>query len=155
MIKGKKGAWIARSLFFYLVWGFITLPAMAAGFLYYVNIDTMYDLNVPKSLEAIILEYRFTHSSDCFLADQYFKVVVDWDKLTQDQMDNCYTVPKDSPIIAYRLRVSTVAGDEKVVKSANWNDELGAKKIKSPRTIVITKDNKVIDGALKLEMQNV
>ena len=155
MIKGKKGAWEANSLPFYLVWGFIALPIITAGFLYYINVDSMYDLSVPKLLEATDLEYRFLHSEACFLAEQQVQQYVDWDKLTQEQMQNCYTVPENSPVVAYRLRFTAVTGEEKVVRSANWDDALGAKRIKSPRTIVIIKDRQATEGTLKVEMQNV
>lgn len=109
---------------------------------------------VPDGIEEFSAIERF-QSEDCFaLKNKRLPIIINWDEFTNENLNRCYNINKESKKIAFNLTLK-IPDNVKGIKTANWNEGLDPKRVKKPMDVNVYYKNEILNGELIIREQNV
>jgi hypothetical protein len=152
----KKAVEAADSMIFVMIFAVavVSLFAILVFMFTYYSSDTV---KLPEGLETYLLTQRFTRSPDCFVYEDVsgrsYPFTLDWDKFSEESLNECYVSPANIDVPAFRLRLSFSEGGRNI-QTSNWNDDKGPDLIKSPQHVFVYYNNKKYNGQFTLGIQD-
>ena len=157
--KGTAGSenWMADYILFAIIYIFF-VGLTAVWFSVAISNNVFAKTKIYENLESFSLVQRFIKSPECFILSKDKVVsnnVIDAGKFDEQRLNSCYSI-SDSNIPAFKLRlISANAGINKEIKTANWNNNRPFEERKNPRQVLVYSEDKIYNGELTIEMQNV
>ena len=158
---GKKGVaasemWAPDTILFWILYG-IVVAFIGVYFLIIVSKISPEQVKIRGNAEAFNLMQRFLKPASCFAYDGSGITsirTIDYGKFSEDTLNNCYSIG-GGKFTAFRLTLDSLsAGLTKTIKTKNWNDNRGAEARESPKDILVYGNNKLSNGEITIEMQN-
>lgn len=158
MLKSKKGSefWPPYTVIPWILFG-IGLGFLVVFVAFIVLEIGSEQIKIKENLESFSLMQRLLESPDCFIYDIddiVLNNVIDVNKFTEERLDKCYFI-NNYKLPAFRLMLSSESAKlNKIIKTKNWDSNRDSEETKNPRSILVYSGNKLHNGELTLEIQN-
>lgn len=158
-VRGKKAQQVPQKVFHYTIFPLV----LVVVFTFFVGTTNLYaetEADIPDSVEPTILISRFINSPDCFVyidkaSQRAYPGILDWEKLTNKNLHDCYDVEEDSESSAYKITVVLTGinlNKKAEFKTLNWEDNF-PHNFKLERDVKVMIENKVLEAKLSLYKQ--
>lgn len=158
---GKKGAaasemWAPDTILFWILYG-VVVSFIGVYFLIIVSKISPEQIKMRGNVESFNLMQRFLKPANCFAYEENgvaSNKVIDYSKFSDDTLNSCYAISNDK-FTAFRLTLDSLqVGLTKTIKTKNWNDNRRAESREYPKDILVYANNKLNNGELTIEIQN-
>ena len=158
----KKGTaasemWAPDTILFWLFYG-IVLGFAAVFFVLIVSKSGSDQVIINGNLESLNLMQRFFISPSCFIYNKdgiVLNRVIDTDKFNEARLNSCYNI-NEKLYPAFKITLnSQIANFYSTIKTKNWNDNREFEEKKAPKNILLYSQNKLHNGEIIIETQNI
>jgi hypothetical protein len=141
--KNKKGDISGQKMIVYSIHAFI-FAAVFIGFVFVVGFHSSSKTQIPSGIEDVILEKRFTDT--CFGEEVG---IIDLNRFTNQSLEKCYLGEGKQ----YRLTlfVDDISIEPITIETLYWK---GSGDSFSTKKVLVLKDERIIKGEIKIEVQN-